>query len=185
MRVQLTKILLKSLELLESIARGTGGYNDVMTCLCFTFYFRLEEIPFDSMGKGRNQRLLPLLFAANSVNYGRPYKMNTAEATAACLYITGFKQEAVSLLSPFGYGTEFLRLNHEALEAYSNCRDTSEIAAVIEGYVQADIAKQQLKECKRASDVSNTLGGYMDDMDLPPMGDSDGEEWEEEEEDVV
>lgn len=35
------------------------------------FTWRLEEIPFKSMGKGRNQRILPLLFAANSVNYGR------------------------------------------------------------------------------------------------------------------
>lgn len=132
------------------------------------------------MGKGRNQRLLPLLFAANSVNYGRPYKMNTAEATAACLYITGFKSEAAVLLSPFGYGTEFLRLNHEALEAYSNCINSSEVAAVIEGYMQADAAKHQLKESKRASAVCNTVGGYMDDMDLPPMGSSEDEEDEEE-----
>jgi pre-rRNA-processing protein TSR3 len=40
---------------------------------------RLEEIPFTSMGKPQNQRKLPLLIAANSVNYGKPYKMNTAE----------------------------------------------------------------------------------------------------------
>ena len=129
-----------------------------------SFYYRLEEIPFKSMGKGKNQRLLPLLFAANSVNYGRyawarqkswlimlphiilvrttfygrlnvnvitlltvyfgvfscteshtlsdittftmhdrPFKMNTAEAIAACLYIAGFKDLARVLLDPFGW----------------------------------------------------------------------------------
>ena len=71
------------------------------------------------MGKGRNQRILPLLFAANSVNYGRPFKMNTAEAMAATLYIAGFKQDAHTLLSSFPYGKEFLRLNFDALEAYA------------------------------------------------------------------
>ena len=32
----------------------------------------------------------------------RPFKMNTAEAIAACLYITGFKDLARVLLDPFG-----------------------------------------------------------------------------------
>ena len=88
---------------------------------------RLDEIPFGSMGKGRNQRLLPLLLAANSVNYGRPFKMNTAEAMAACLYIVGFKDDALTLLETFSYGKEFLRLNHEALESYSLCTCSEEV----------------------------------------------------------
>jgi pre-rRNA-processing protein TSR3 len=58
---------------------------------------RLDDIPFNMMGKGKNQRILPLLIAANSVNYGRPYKMNTVEAMAACLYITRFKQDAIAV----------------------------------------------------------------------------------------
>jgi hypothetical protein len=33
----------------------------------------------------------------------RPFKMNTAEAIAACLYISGFKDLARVLLDPFGY----------------------------------------------------------------------------------
>ena len=34
--------------------------------------------------------------------------MNTAEAMAATLYIVGFKEEAVNVMSLFGYGQEFL-----------------------------------------------------------------------------
>ncbi len=142
------------------------------------------------MGKGRNQRLLPLLFAANSVNYGRPYKMNTAEATAACLYITGFKDDAKLLLSPFGYGAEFLRLNHDALEAYSACSGTEEVQKVIDRYVAQDTAKHVAKESKLAREAEGRaggiIGGYMDDMDLPPTGEDDyDEEYDEEEEEEI
>jgi pre-rRNA-processing protein TSR3 len=149
------------------------------------------------MGKGRNQRILPLLVAANTVNYGKPFKMNTAEAIAGCLYITGFKEAAESLMSPFSYGPEFLRLNHEALEAYSACSSAEEVLAVQEGFVRAseqwqrerDLGKQE-RERNLAS--SNGMGGYMDDMDLPPTySDDEYEEYEdgqgekEEEEDGV
>jgi pre-rRNA-processing protein TSR3 len=65
---------------------------------------RLNEIPFGSMGKGRHHRVLPFLVAANPVNYGRPYKMNTAEAMAACMYIAGFKEDALQMMEPFSYG---------------------------------------------------------------------------------
>ena len=80
---------------------------------------RIDEIPMDKMGKGKNQRILPLLVAANTVNYGKPFKMNTAEAIAACLYITGYKDDARMMLSPFSFGMEFFKLNQEALDAYS------------------------------------------------------------------
>ena len=142
------------------------------------------------MGKGRNQRILPLLVAANTVNYGKPFKMNTAEAIAGCLYITGFKEAAESLMSPFSYGPEFLRLNHEALEAYSACTSAEEVLAVQEGFVRAseqwqrerDLVKQA-RERNLAS--SNGMGGYMDDMDLPPTySDDEYEEYGEEQEEI-
>ena len=90
---------------------------------------RLDEIPFGKMGSGRTQRILPLLFAANTVNYGRPFKMNTAEAMAASLYIVGLKEDAVNMLYPFSYGQEFIRLNFEALESYSACTTAAEVEA--------------------------------------------------------
>ena len=132
---------------------------------------RLEEIPFSQMGKGRNQRLLPLLFAANSVNYGRPYKMNTAEAMAACLYIVGFKEDALTMLESFGYGKEFLRLNYDALEIYSNCTNSEDIVAAQEAMSrEADIKKAEKEERleQQRQTREDNIGGYMDDMDLPP-----------------
>lgn len=136
------------------------------------------------MGKGRNQRLLPYLLAANTVNYGKPYKMNTAEATAACLYIVGLKEDARKLLSPFSYGEEFLRLNFECLEAYSACQDELEVRQVMKQFELALGAQQQRKEQRIAeqtavSHASGNIGGYMDDMDLPPRDDDDGDYYDE------
>lgn len=137
------------------------------------------------MGKGRNQRLLPYLLAANTVNYGKPYKMNTAEATAACLYIVGFKEDAHKLLSPFSYGEEFIRLNFECLEAYSACRDEAEVRQVMQQYEAALGAQQTRKEERialqhAAAAQTGNIGGYMDDMDLPPRDDEDEEGYYEE-----
>jgi pre-rRNA-processing protein TSR3 len=136
---------------------------------------RLSEIPFDSMGKGRNQRLLPLLFAANSVNYGRPHKLNTAEAMAATLFLTGYPAEAKLLLSPFGYGEEFFRLNDEALQAYSRCQDSSEVQRIQEGYIRDDeMHRQEKEERKHRVREGCTMGSsYLDGMDLPPSDDEE------------
>jgi pre-rRNA-processing protein TSR3 len=135
---------------------------------------RLAEVPFGSMGKGRNQRLLPLLFAANSVNYGRPFKMNTAEAMAACLYIAGFKEDARTLLSPFGYGEEFLRLNRTALDAYAACKGSEEVAAVQKGIMDAAEERKRDKEARKGSG-----GAYLDHMDVPPSDDEEEEDQSE------
>jgi pre-rRNA-processing protein TSR3 len=157
---------------------------------------RLEEIPFGHMGRGANQRLLPLLYAANTVNYGRPFKMNTAEAMAACLFIAGFAQDAESVLAPFSYGKEFLRLNSEALAAYAACTSSDEVRAASEARLAATADKASRKAEKLERERIDRaqrggLGGYMDDMDLPPQDDdyfaqAGGyyEEVEEEEEEV-
>ena len=71
---------------------GVGGVN--------CSWNRLGEVPSRKLGKAANHRLLPLLLAANPVNYGKPFKMNTAEAMAATLYIVGLKDEAAKVLAP-------------------------------------------------------------------------------------
>jgi pre-rRNA-processing protein TSR3 len=72
-------------------------------------------------------RCLPILIAGNPVNFGKPTKLTTAEAIAAALYIAGFKQEAVDLLSIFTWGHTFLELNTDLLEKYASAKDSEEV----------------------------------------------------------
>jgi hypothetical protein len=126
--------------------------------------FRLNEIPFEMMGKGQNQRILPYLLAANTVNYGKPFKLNTAEAVAACLYIVGLKGESQAILSSFSYGEEFIRMNHPLLELYSTCITPADVSRTSEEHVSSIVARQQRKEdnavLKRAANErSGRIGG--------------------------
>lgn len=72
-------------------------------------------------------RMLPLLLAANPVNWGKPSKLTTAEALAASLYLVGKEQQARDLLSAFNWGEQFFILNKEPLDAYKNASSSKEL----------------------------------------------------------
>ena len=96
---------------------------------------RLDEIPAKQL-KGGQHRLLPFMVAANPVNYGKPMKMTCVEAIGATLYITGLKEEAVDLLSVFDWGAEFLKINFDVLERYSNATDSSSVIRAQNDWLQ-------------------------------------------------
>jgi pre-rRNA-processing protein TSR3 len=81
------------------------------------------------------RRALPFVVSANPVSYGKPFRLNTAEATVAALYILGEKEQARRIASYFSYGEAFLELNQEPLERYAECETSEEVVAVQDDYL--------------------------------------------------
>ena len=75
-------------------------------------------------------RCLPILFAGNPVNYGKATKLNTVEALAASLYISGFQTRAKYILSIFSWGHSFLEINKSLLEKYATANNSLEIVKI-------------------------------------------------------
>lgn len=80
--------------------------------------------------KFRNSRKLPMLLAANPVNYGKPGILSSVEALCAALHIMGLEDLASEILSKFSWGLTFLKVNEEPLEAYRNCSNSETVMKV-------------------------------------------------------
>jgi len=89
---------------------------------------RLEE-GFKVGVRGR-QRCLPLLIAANPINYGSIGKLSTVEALSGALFILGEEVLAENLLSKFKWGHTFLELNEELLSEYQRARSSTEVVEI-------------------------------------------------------
>ena len=81
-------------------------------------------------------RILPFLLAANSINYGKPCKLSTAEALAAALFIIGFKEDAKELLKGFRWGETFFILNQDLLNAYCEAKSSLEVVEIQNEFIK-------------------------------------------------
>ena len=73
-------------------------------------YVRTLTLRF-SMGQLGLANIVPYLIATNPTNYGKPWRLNCAEALAAAFYLTGHDSWAEKVLSQFGWGSSFYSVN--------------------------------------------------------------------------
>lgn len=121
--------------------------------------------------------MLPYLVAANPVNYGRPWRLNCAEAFAACFYICGHPDWATEVLQHFSYGQPFLDINSQLLKRYAACRDETEIKEAEQTWLEK--IEREYSE-SRAEKGNNTdgdawAGGNVNRRDVLDSDDSDGQ----------
>lgn len=127
---------------------------------------RIEDIPWAKLQRRGKHRTLPFLIAANSINYGRPWKLNTAEALAATLFIVGLESDAALVLRRFSWGSEFFRINEEVLNGYRAAKTSAQVRACQDEF----LARCQAEAAARRAQT----------MDLPSSG-SSGEDEDAEE----
>ena len=87
--------------------------------------------------------MLPLLLAANPVNWGKPGKLSTAEALATVLYLIGRAKQARQVLGAFRWGERFFELNKEPLEAYAAASSSSELVELQFEFFDIDRPEEQ------------------------------------------
>ncbi|KAJ7595086.1 hypothetical protein C8J56DRAFT_1161559 [Mycena floridula] len=116
---------------------------------------RLDDVPFSKIASP-HERLLPYLLATNPTNYGKPWRLNCVEALAAAFYITGFDAYAERLLSGFGWGGSFYKVNQIYLERYKLCRTSAEVTAAQETLLEE--LEQNWQDSRRQTET-NSDGG--------------------------
>ena len=82
-------------------------------------------------------RALPYLLASNPINWGRPMELNSAEAVLASLIILGEREQAEEYMGRFNWAPEFIRLNGELLDAYSQAKDSTDVVRIQNEYIES------------------------------------------------
>lgn len=136
---------------------------------------KLDDVPFNKI-RGPYERLLPLLYAANPVNYGKPWKLTCAEAIAAALYICGMPKEARYVMSKFKWGDGFFGINEKLLNLYAQCKTSDEILTVQNKCLE-DLQKyQDAREKQRQDKLANLRKGDASTRSFYDLDDDDEDE---------
>lgn len=126
---------------------------------------RTEEVSLGLLKAKGGHCLLPFLVSANRINYGKPFKLNDAEAFAAALYIVGMKAEAAQLLESFAYGEEFIKINKHLLDEYAACENGEQVVAAQNAVLESAKKSAENKVITGYDDVYANLGIDDDDED--------------------
>lgn len=131
-------------------------------------------MPWSRIG-GKCERLLPYLVAANSVNYGRPWRLNCVEALAACFCICGHQEWAEEVLQHFSYGKPFLEINSQLLKRYAACSSEEEIKKAEEVWLEK--IEREYAESRANKDGNTTEDAWAEgNTNRRELVDTDGED---------
>lgn len=121
----------------RALTRGVVGFD------CS---WKLAEQLFPKVRAKTEPRALPLVIAANPVNYGHAFKLSTAEALSAAAYILGEPDQAEEIMSKFKWGPTFLTLNREPLDAYAAARTSREVVEAQDAFLPEEDAGEDAEE---------------------------------------
>lgn len=139
---------------------------------------RTQEVQWNKVG-GKCERLLPYLVAANTVNYGKPWRLNCVEALAAAFYICGHPDWAEQILSPFSYGPSFLEINSSLLKRYAACADEAEIKKTQEEWMEQ--LEREYAESREVGKDDMWTSGNTNRRRIVSSDDDDSDEDDEDE----
>lgn len=119
---------------------------------------------------------MPYLVAANTVNYGKPWKLNCVEALAACFAIVGHREWAEEALSHFSWGQSFLEINSELFDIYEKCTDSESVQAAQQDWLD-ELEREAQEKARQKEEGGNMWAvgskSHGKPGELPP---SDSEE---------
>jgi pre-rRNA-processing protein TSR3 len=132
---------------------------------------RTKEVQWNKVG-GKCERLLPYLVAANTVNYGKPWRLNCVEALAASFYICGHPEWAAEILAPFNYGESFLEINSSILKKYAACTDEADIKKTEAEWMER-LEREYTESREEGDDDDLWKGGNVNRRVAMPSDDED------------
>ena len=132
-------------------------------------------VAYSSMWITQLIQTVPYLVAANSVNYGRPWRLNCAEALAACFYICGHEDWAHEVLTHFSYGEPFLEINSQILKRYAACASEEEVKKAEEVWLAK--IEREYADSRQESDARGKEDAWKGgNLNRRPVMDSDEED---------
>ncbi|KAG1835937.1 hypothetical protein DFJ58DRAFT_820101 [Suillus subalutaceus] len=109
---------------------------------------RIDDVPFSKIASPHERLRNPYLLATNPTNYGKPWRLNCVEALAANFL------HYRTLLSSFGWGDSFWKVNGPYLKRYQTCASAEEIAVMQETII-AEL-QESYEESRRDKDAARS-----------------------------